>query len=135
MSRATRLRSTDIPSLIRLIEDGDEIEQADVLTLVCPCRNVRYDRELWLAIFRTAASTSSRLVHDRATHAIMTLKKRARFDPRSQELIAWLSSGGVVGADLQEAVPVWRPNPYANLNGLFIPRFERPSRSRSNRRR
>ena len=130
-----KVTSRSIPRLLDMLACDDPKEQAETLTLLCPCRNVRYDKEVWLAIFRTASCTDDHVVRDKAGHAIGTLRDRARTDPRSQALVAWLVAQGIAPGDMAEAIPVWRVNRYETVNGLEIPKYEAPSRSRKNRRR
>jgi hypothetical protein len=128
-----KITSRDIPRLLESLDCDNPQAKQHTLHLLCPCRNVRYDKEVWLAIFRTFATTDDRVVRDQAGHAIGTLRTRARNDPRSQELVQWLTEQGVQVPGLQEAVPVWQPN--LRGDGLYIPRFEHSSRSKTNRRR
>lgn len=133
-SGTQRVRSRHIPRLLEQLACDDPAAQADTLMLLCPCRNVRYDKEVWEAIFREAGS-SDRKVRDQAHHAIGTLRERARIDPRSQALVAWLVEQGIAPPDLAEAVPEWRPFPIVTVNGITIPRYEAPVRSRHKRQR
>lgn len=130
-----RVTSRDVPRLVETIHCGDTGDQQHALMLACPCRNRRYDKELWLAIFRAYAESDDAQVRDQAVHAIGTLRERARTDPRSQKLLLWLEAQGVASPSLTEAVPTWQPGGRAGLNGLYIPRFERSPRSKANRRR
>jgi len=126
----------DVPRLLETLACGDDGEQQHMLRLLCPCHNRRYDREVWLAIFGAyECPDSSGAVRDQAGHAIGTLRERARTDPRSQELLRWLSAQGVLEAPLEAVLPVWNPRPSGEPNGLRIPRPPRPPRSRANRRR
>ena len=130
-----RVKSRDIPEMLDLLACGDPKAHADALTLLCPCRNVRYDKEVWTAIFRAEQCSEDRVVRDRAGHAIGTLRERARTDPRSQSLVAWLVQEGVAPAALAEVIPEWRPWPIVTANGIAIPRYEAPTRSRHKRQR
>jgi hypothetical protein len=134
-SKEQRVTSRDIPRLLDTLACDDPNARAETLTLLCPCRNVRYDKEVWLAIFQAAKCADSHVVRDRAGHAIGTLRERARTDPRSQALVSWLVDQGVAPSDMSEAIPAWRPYRAPELNGLIIPRYEPPSRSRKNRRK
>jgi hypothetical protein len=129
-----RVVSRDVPRLLDLLACDDVNAQAQTLTLLCPCRNVRYDKEVWVAIFKARECAESPVVRDRAEHAIGTLLERARTDPRSQELLRWLVAQQVGPSYIESRIPTYRPNPYDNLQGLFIPRFEHSHRSRKNRR-
>lgn len=134
-SKGERVTSRTIPRLLDMLACDDPKEQAETLTLLCPCRNVRYDKEVWVAIFHAAHCSTDHVVRDRAGHAIGTLRERARTDPRTQVLVGWLVAQGIAPDDMAESIPVWRTNRYEPVNGLEIPRYEPPSRSRKNRRR
>src|SRR5438128_1761047 len=112
-----RVRSRDIPRLLDLLACDDPKEKADTLTLLCPCRNVRYEKEVWIAIFHAFQCGEGPAVRDRAGHAIGTLRERARTDPRSQELLRWLVDQRIAPPDMTEAIPAWRPRPSATVNG------------------
>ena len=124
-----------IPRLLRELNSEDCTEQREALRLSCPCRNVRYDRELWRMIFDVYESAQTVLVRDQALHAIETLLQRARTDPRSQELLRWLADNGVTSLNVEDKIPVWQPVGRGGLNGLYIPRYEHSPRSRRNCRR
>jgi hypothetical protein len=127
-----RITSRDVPRILEALESNDPETQCAALRSLCPCRNRRYDREVWVEIFRAYTEDETGEVRDQAQHAIDTLIMRARTDPRSQELIRWLSEQEAVPFPLEGAIPVWRPR----TAGLPpIPRWERSRRSRSNRRR
>jgi len=130
-----RVKSRDIPRLLELLTCGDAADQADTLTLLCPCRNVRYDREVWAAIFHAAACSQDRVVRDRAAHAIGTLKERARTDPRSQELVRWLVDRQLAPESLSDVLPVWQPRRGDPRDAVAIPAYERPVKSRHRRQR
>lgn len=129
----TRISFRDVPRLLEELACDDPAKQNAALRAACPCRNRRYDKELWLAIFQTYAETNIYTVRDAAEHAIGTLRERARTDPRSQELSLWLADQDVTDLPLQEDVPAWIPT--LRGNGLYIPRFEHSARSRRNRRK
>jgi hypothetical protein len=133
--KSERVTSKDIPRLLDSLECGDWTEQAETLTLLCPCRNVRYDKEVWVAIFRAAECSDLPGVKDRAGHAIGTLRERARTDPRSQALLAWLVERGVAPPAMRESIPAWRPFVAPEAGGLQIPPFPHPARSRHKRQR
>jgi hypothetical protein len=128
-----KITSRDVPRLLATLDCGDPHAQKHTLQLLCPCRNRRYDQEVWLAIFRAYERGETGGVRDQAYHAIETLLTRARTDPRSQELLCWLAEQGVTSLPLLENVPSWIPN--LRGGGLYIPRYERSPRSRANRRR
>ena len=134
-AKKQKVTSRDIPRLLDMLACDDPGAQADTLTLLCPCRNVRYDKEVWVAIFRAAQCPDGPAVKDRAEHAIGTLRERARTDPRSQSLLGWLIEQGVAPSTMAESIPEWRPYLFIGPTGLVVPRYERPSRSRKNRRR
>ena len=128
-----KVTSRDVPHLLETLACGDPEAQQETLRLLCPCRNVRYDREIWLAIFQAAEAGETGSVRDQAHHAIGTLYENARTDPRSQEVLRWLAENGVEIP--VNRIPEWRPGGRGGLNGLYIPRYEAPSRSKANRRR
>lgn len=130
-----KITSRDVPRLLETLACDDPHAQKDALRLLCPCRNRRYDKEVWVAIFQTYACAEGIEVRDQALHAIETLRLRARTDPRTQELLRWLSDQDVLMPGFEEAVPVWKPRGRGGLDGLYIPRFEHSPRSRANRRR
>ena len=133
LKRRAKVRSGDLPKLLETISCGDAKSQQAALALLCPCRNPRYDLDVWRAIFTAYAEATNPGVRDQAGHAIGTLRERAKDDPRSQELIARLQEEGLDSHSLTDAVPVWVPN--LRGNGLYIPRYEPSPRSRANRRR
>src|SRR5437763_321391 len=59
--RKRRLTSQDVPGVLEVLAGSDEDAQCEALTRLCPCRNRRYDREVWLAIPR-AYSQGARLL-------------------------------------------------------------------------
>ncbi len=128
-----KITTREIPKLLEIIACGDPKAQKEVLELLCPCRNPRYDIAVWRTIFRARKEDPSGEVRDQAGHAIGTLSERARTDPRSQDLIRRLEEEGLAEQGLIDAVPVWQPS--LRGNGLYIPRFEHSPRSRANRRR
>ncbi len=133
--RAAKVTSQDVPRLLETLACADPHAQKDALQLLCPCRNRRYDQELWLAICRAYQEGDTGGVRDQAGHAIETLRQRARTDPRSQKLVLWLTEQGALSLPLDRIVPEWQPTGRAGLNSLYIPRFERSPRSKANRRR
>lgn len=132
-STKRKIQGREIPQLLEAIRCGEPKDQKDALALLCPCRNPRYDIEIWRTIFNAQTSANSIEARDQAGHAIGTLRERARKDPRSQDLIRRLNEEGVGGAEIADAVPVWEP--ILRGEGLYIPRFEATSRSKANRRR
>ncbi len=133
LERRAKVRSRDLPALLETISCGDPKSQKAALELLCPCRNPRYDLDVWRTIFTAYADATNPGVHDQAGHAIGTLRERAKDDPRSQELIARLIAEGLDSHSLGDAVPEWIPN--LRGNGLYIPRYEHSPRSKANRRR
>src|SRR5947209_4528917 len=47
-----RVTSRDVPRLLGALGGDDPIAKREALRTLCPCRNRRYDREVWLAIFQ-----------------------------------------------------------------------------------
>jgi hypothetical protein len=131
--QTARITWRDVPRLLETLSCGDESDRKQTLELLCPCRNRRYDKEVWLSIFDAYRNAEGVGVRDQAGHAIGTLFERARTDPRSQELLRWLEAQGVVTEALNEKIPTWIPN--LRGNGLYIPRYEHSTRSKANRRR
>lgn len=142
-----RVTSRDVPRLLEALAGNDVEAQCDALRDLCPCRNRRYDREVWRAIFDAYASSEDASVRDQAIHAIETLRGRVRTDPRSQELVRWLAEQGVVDPlGLETAIPLWNPRPTVRRCPLRatpwhkaglppIPRWERGHRSRPNKQK
>ena len=136
--RGERVTSRDVPRLLEILESEDDEAQCDALRSLCPCRNRRYDKEVWLAILDVYADTESAAVRDAASHAMETLRGRARSDPRSQELLRWLAANEPGrAAPLDNAVPVWYDKTALSrtTRNLIIPRWERSHRSRANKQR
>lgn len=131
MPEERRLTSRDVPNVLDALCGGDQDAQHEALFRMCPCRNRRYDKEVWLEIFRICEESPDGVIRDRARHAIDTLRQRVRTDPRSQELVQWLADQGTLTFTLEGEIPEWRPR----VQGLKIPRPERARRSRVNRRR
>lgn len=128
-----RLARQALESIQETLACGEAEDQKALLTALCPCRNRRYDRDVWLAIFQAYAQAEAPMVRDQAYHAIDTLLQRARTDPRSQELLRRLATEESITIPVADAIPTWQPN--LRGNGLYIPRFEHSPRSKSNRRR
>ena len=128
-----RVTFRDVPRLLETLSCGEADAKTHTLELLCPCRNRRYDKEVWLAIFDAYENGENGTVRDQAGHAIDTLRERARTDPRTQELLLWLAQQNIASFKLESAVPVWKPN--LRGNGLYIPRFEHAPRSKANRKR
>lgn len=104
-----KVTAGDVPRLLEDLSCGTPAAQRDTLELLCPCRNRVYDREVWLAIFKAYEHGVNGAVRDQAGHAIGTLRERARNDPRSQELLAWLAQQNITSLPLENAIPTWQP--------------------------
>ncbi len=130
-----KVTSQDLPRLLDILEGDQPEEKQKVLRLLCPCRNPHYNKEVWKTVFLAAETGEDGQVRDQAQHAIGTLRERARTDPRSQDLLLQLAEEGVALPGLQDSIPVWDPLGRAGLNGLYIPRYEAPVRSKKNRAR
>lgn len=63
-----------------------------ILTLLCPCRNVCYDADIWSKLPAIRESQWDFEVREAASHAIGTLHERARVDGRSRELVEQLAA-------------------------------------------
>jgi hypothetical protein len=63
-----------------------------ILTLMCPCRNACYDADVWSKLPAIRESQWDFEVREAASHAIGTLRERARVDGRSRELIDELAA-------------------------------------------
>lgn len=135
METHDRITSREIADLLDDLRCGDQDAQEGALRALCPCRNRRYDREAWRAIFLVHKASETESVRDAAAHAIQTLHGRARRDPRSQDLLRWLESEGVCDPRPESLLPVWRPRLHWAQGQLAIPRRERLRRSKANRRR
>jgi hypothetical protein len=131
----SKVTSQDMPRLLDILEGDQPEEKQKVLRLLCPCRNPHYNKEVWKTVFQTAEAGEDGSIRDQAQHAIATLRERARTDPRSQDLLQQLAQEGVELPGLEDILPVWNPLGRAGLNGLYIPRYEVPSRSKKNRAR
>jgi len=134
-----RITARDVPRLLETLNGCDDAAKHDVLRDLCPCRNRRYDKEIWAAIY-DAHESGDVATRDQAAHAIQTLQGRIRTDPRSQELALWLAQDIPAAASLVTHVPVWNPKPpllFAGKNAkpLAVPRFARTHRSKKNKQR
>ncbi len=63
-----------------------------MLTLLCPCRNQCYDADIWSKLPPIRDSQWDFDVREAASHAIGTLRERARVDRRSRQLIDALTA-------------------------------------------
>jgi len=130
--REERINGRSLPQILDQLNGEDPHAQEKALRALCPCRNRVYDSEVWRQIFAAHHNDPVGAVRDQAWHAIDTLLKRARTDPRSQDLLRRLAAQEVTTHNLEAAIPEWRPRP---TDGLPIPRWERSRRSKANRRR
>jgi len=128
-----KLASQRLEVIEETLACGTHEDQKELLTALCPCRNRRYDQNVWLAIFRAAEEGETGAIRDQAGHAIGTLMERVKTDPRSQKLVRTLMEEGLIARLTDDAIPTWIPN--LRSNGLYIPRFERSPRSKANRRK
>jgi hypothetical protein len=125
--------SRDIPRLLAILNGCDDEAKPEALRSLCPCRNRRYDEEVWRAVF-AALDSPDAAVRDDAQHVVAELRARVRTDPRTQELLGRLAAEVPAAAALTHNVPVWyekAPLP----KGLVVPRFERGHRSSKNKQR
>lgn len=132
---ARRLDSRATLALLEVLRGEDTTAQCAALRALCPCRNRRYDKEVWIEIFRLFRTTSDNRVRDGAQHAIDTLKNRVRSDPRSQELVRKVAPFDPRARELIHRIPTHREPMAATQSTLVIPGWERSPRSRRNRRR
>ena len=63
-----------------------------ILTLLCPCRNVCYEADIWSKLPAIRESQWDFEVREAASHAIGTLHERARVDGRSRALVEQLKA-------------------------------------------
>ncbi len=133
---ARRITARDVARILETLNGCDDEAKHDALRDLCPCRNRRYDREVWAAIY-DAYEHGDAAIRDQAGHAIGTLQGRIRTDPRSQELAGWLAQEIPAAAALALQIPVWNPKPLfmGGAKSLAVPRFERTHRSRKNKQR
>ena len=132
-AQSIKLASQRLEAIEETLACGTHEDQKELLTALCPCRNRRYDQNVWLAIFRAAEEGDTGAIRDQAGHAIGTLMERVKTDLGSQKLVRTLLAEGKISRLTADAIPTWIPN--LRGNGLYIPRFENSARSRSNRRR
>lgn len=136
---ARRITARDVPRILETLNGCDDEAKHDALRDLCPCRNRRYDKEVWAAIY-DAYEKGDAAIRDQAGHAIGTLQGRIRTDPRSQGLAGWLAQEIPAAAALALHIPVWNPKPVfaapgKNAKPLAVPRFERTHRSKKNKQR
>jgi hypothetical protein len=77
-----------------------------ILTLLCPCRNACYDAGIWSKLPAIRRSQWDFDVREAASHAVGTLRERARVDGRSRELLDELAK--VMGDDVYGSAAVRR---------------------------
>ena len=68
---ARRITARDVPRLLETLNGCDDEAKDAVLRDLCPCRNRRYDREVWAAIYDAYEQGETR---HQAAHAIGTLQ-------------------------------------------------------------
>ena len=130
-----RITARDVPRLLETLNGCDDAAKDAALRDLCPCRNRRYDKEVWAAIYDAYEQGETR---HQAAHAIGTLQGRIRTDPRSQELARWLANEIPAAASLALEIPIWNPKPLFAGSGakpLSIPRFARTHRSKKNKQK
>jgi hypothetical protein len=136
--KTRRITARDVPNILETLDGCDDEAKQEALRDLCPCRNRRYDKEVWAAIY-DAYETGDAAIRDQAGHAIETLQGRIPTDPRSQELARWLANEVPAAAGLALRIPVWNPKPTfalgKNVKPLAVPHFQRTHRSRKNKRR
>ena len=69
--------------------------QLEVLRLLCPCRNIFRDVEVWHAVVRISRTHHVPEVRDGAHHALKSLHERARIDTQAAELLLAIRAGGM----------------------------------------
>ncbi|MCA1596214.1 MAG: hypothetical protein LC772_07290 [Chloroflexi bacterium] len=90
--------------LLGLLSSDDCATLKQVLSMLCPCRNLHYDPEIWFEMARLSVEHPDWYVREAALHAIVTLKDRSRFDRRAVAVLQWLAEHGFDGGLLQ---PRW----------------------------
>jgi hypothetical protein len=80
--------------LARLSGRAGRQTQLTVLRLLCPCRNICRDLEVWHAIVRLSKTHHARDVREGAHHALVSLRERARIDSQAAELLLAIGAGG-----------------------------------------
>jgi hypothetical protein len=69
--------------------------QLEVLRLLCPCRNIFRNVDVWQAVVRISRTHHVPEVRDGAHHALKSLHERARIDTQAAELLLAIGAGGV----------------------------------------
>lgn len=80
--------------LVRLSGRDGRQSQLAVLRLLCPCRNICRDVEVWRTIVRLSRTHQVMEVRDGAHHALSSLRERARIDSQAAELLLAIGAGG-----------------------------------------
>lgn len=80
--------------LLRLSGRAGRQSQLTVLRLLCPCRNICRDVEVWRTIVRTSKTHHVSDVREGAHHALISLRERARIDTQAAELLLAIGAGG-----------------------------------------
>ena len=79
--------------LVRLSGLAGRRLQLVVLRLLCPCRNICRDVEVWQTVVRISRTHHVPEVRDSAHHAIGSLRERARIDSQAAELLLAIGAG------------------------------------------
>jgi hypothetical protein len=80
--------------LVRLSGRAGRQLQLVVLRLLCPCRNVCRDVDVWQAVVRISRTHHVREVREGAHHALISLRERARVDSQAADLLIAIRAGG-----------------------------------------
>ena len=72
---------------------GRQIQLA-VLRLLCPCRNICRDVDVWRTMVRISRTHHIMEVREGAHHALNSLRERARIDSQAAELLLAIGAGG-----------------------------------------
>ena len=81
--------------LVRLTGRAGRQIQLVVLRLLCPCRNICRDVDVWRTMVRISRTHHVAEVRDGAHHALKSLHERARIDTQAAELLLAIGAGGV----------------------------------------
>ena len=68
--------------------------QLEVLRLLCPCRNIFRDVDVWQTVVRISRTHHVPEVRDSARHALGSLRERARIDSQAAALLLAIGAGG-----------------------------------------
>jgi hypothetical protein len=79
--------------LVRLSGRAGRQLQLTVLRLLCPCRNICRDVEVWQAVVRLSGTHHVMEVRGSAHHALISLRERARIDSQAAELLLAIGAG------------------------------------------